>query len=186
MPVIPGHGLTPLFEDGVVAVYSVDKLMAEARKLASEYRKATGKPLSGVTPEIALHDVIRLMRLEPAAEAAAGWDATGTGAREGKRILVKGRAIFDETKGGQRIGQLKLDKDWDSVMLLLMDEQYEPCEIYEAERQDIIDALESAEGSNRARRGVMSVAKFRNIARLVWSREDGIIEDEIWDNMAGR
>lgn len=167
-----------------MSVYSVDKLIAEARRLAADYRRATGKPLAGVSSEICQYDAARLLDLEICNPPVGGYDAIGRGVREGKRIQIKGRAIFDERKSGYRIGQLKLDREWDSVMLVLMDENLEPFEIYEAERDDIVADLAQSK-SRRAARGVMSVARFKNIARLVWTRENGIEADEIWDNRSG-
>ena len=153
-----------------MAVYDVDKLMHEARKLAATYRRATGQAL-GISNEIATHDVIRLMKLVPAEPGAGGYDAIGTGTREGKYIQIKGRTIFNDAKSGQRVGQIKLEQEWDSVMLILMDEDYEAREIFEAEREDIVAATE--EGSEkRAKRGAMSVAKFKAIGTLVWSAEE--------------
>jgi hypothetical protein len=159
--------------------------MGEARRLAREYRLAMGKPLAGISAELAVHDAIRLMDLEAAPKDIGGYDAVGRGAREGKRIQIKGRAIFDESKGGQRIGQLKTEQDWDSVMLVLMDENYEPIEIHEAERDDVLDAVDKA-SSSRSKRGAVSVAKFKIIGKLVWTRENGVEDDEVWDNRAGR
>ena len=112
-----------------------------------------------------------------------GYDAIGQGSREGKKIQIKGRVIFDEDKAGQRIGQLKVEQEWDSVVLVLMDENFEPFEIYEAEREDIIEAQEASQ-SKRAKRGAMSVAKFKAISQLAWTREFGE-EDEVWDNQSG-
>lgn len=165
-----------------MAVYSVDKLIAEARRLATEFRRTTGKPLPGVSGEIAEHDAARLLNLELLKTRPGGFDAIGRGRRQGWRVQIKGRAIFDETRSGQRIGQLKMDQDWDSVMLVLMDDHYETFEIYEAEREEIEDAMAAAGSSSRRKRGAMSVARFRNIARLVWTREDGEISDELWSN----
>ena len=153
-----------------MAVYDVDKLMHEARKLAATYRRATGQAL-GISNEIATHDVIRLMKLVPAEPGAGGYDAIGTGTREGKYIQIKGRTIFNDAKSGQRIGQIKLEQEWDSVMLILMDEDYEARAIFEAEREAIVAATE--EGSEkRAKRGAMSVAKFKAIGTQVWSAEE--------------
>lgn len=166
-----------------MTLYQVDKLMSEARRIAAEYRKATGKVL-GISSEIARHDAARLLNLELTNDAQAGWDAIGHGAREGKRIQIKGRAIFDEQKGGQRIGQLKVEQSWDSIMVVMMDEEYEPTEIYEAERADATHALNEID-SKRAKSGAMSLAKFKIIGRLVWARGEGVVEDEIWDNQAG-
>lgn len=158
-----------------MAVYDVDKLMREARKLAADYRRATGQAL-GISNEIATHDVIRLMKLVPAEPGAGGYDAIGTGSREGKYIQIKGRTIFNDKKSGQRVGQIKVDQDWDSVMLILMNEDYEAQAIYEADRDVLVDAMEET-SEKRAKRGAMSVAKFKAIGTLVWSVDDASEED---------
>ena len=163
------------------AIYSVDKLITEARHLAAEYRRTTGQAL-GLTSEIARHDACQLLELEPVTDGTGGYDALGRGEREGARFQIKGRVIFDEAKKNQRIGQLKLEQEWDSVLLVIMDENYETDAIYEASRAAIAEALDEQPDSNRSRRGVMSVAKFRNIADEVWNRQQGAIHDEIWDN----
>lgn len=168
-----------------MAIYSVDKLIAEARRLAAEFRRTTGKPLPGVSGEIAEHDAARLLDLEICKERPGGYDAIGRGSRAGKRVQIKARVIFDEDKAGQRVGQLKLDQDWDSVMLVIMDQDYQPVEIFEADREEILDAMDEAGGSARKKRGAMSVARFKIIARLVWTREEGEIQDAIWDNQSG-
>lgn len=171
--------------DSPVALYNVDKLMDETRRLAVEYRKATGKSLGGVSGEIANYDAARLLDLELAGPNVGGYDAVGkSGARQGQRIQIKGRAIFDDGKSGQRIGQLKTGQDWDLVVLVLMDENLAPVEIYEAERELLENALEQSGGTSKNKRGAMSVAKFRIISRLVWSRDQGLIENEVWDNRA--
>jgi hypothetical protein len=165
-----------------VGVYSIDKLITEARKLASDYRRATGKPLAGVGVEIAEYDAARLLDLDLNVPPGSTYDALGRGLREGKRIIIKGRTIFDEEKKGQRIGQLKSDQDWDIAVLVLMDENHETYEIYEADREDLAEELDEAKQSKRAKRGAMSVAKFKNIAHIVWTREEGVIDSEIWNN----
>jgi hypothetical protein len=167
-----------------MSVYSVDKLISEARRLAADYRRVTGKPLAGVSGEIAQHDTARLMNLEICNPSPGGYDAIGHGSREGKRIQIKGRAIFDEGKSGQRIGQLKIEQQWDSIMLVVMDENLEPYEIYEAAREDILQALDDAPSNKRSKRGAMSVAKFKNTSRLVWTLRNGLEDDEVWDNQA--
>ena len=55
-----------------------------------------------------------------------------------------------------------------AIMLVLMDEDYEPFEIREASREVV---LASIAGKSLNRRGAMSVAQFRIIAELVWSRD---------------
>jgi len=164
-----------------LTVYAADKLIAQARVLAAEYRRTMGKPLPGISSEIAEHDAVKLLKLQPHTSGEGGFDAVDP-ARDGKRIQIKSRTIFDESKSGQRIGQMKLDRQWDSVLLVLMDEEYEPYEIYEAERQDILDFIDKS-SSSRAKRGAMSVARFKIISHLAWTRENGL-ESEVWDNQS--
>ncbi len=161
-----------------MGVYSTQKLVTEARRLAAEYRKATGKPL-GISGEIAEFDAAEALNLELCKNAVGGYDAIGTKEpRKDKRIQIKGRAIFDENKSGQRIGQLKLDQEWDSVVLVLMDENYEPVTIYEADRDVLIEAVEENKSSKRNKRGAMSLAKFKIISNIVWTPEEGLINDK--------
>lgn len=78
-------------------VFAVDKLISEARQLAAEYRRATGQPL-GISGEIAQHDACHLLDLEPTTNRSDGFDAIGRGTRQGQRIQIKGRVIFNEAK----------------------------------------------------------------------------------------
>jgi len=165
-----------------MGIYDVDKLMLQARKLAADYRRATGKPL-GISNEIAVHDVIRLMKLVPAEPGAGGYDAIGTGSREGRYIQIKGRTIFDDSKGGERIGQVKMDQEWDSIMLIIMDEDYEPSEIFEATREAIIEAMADI-SPKRAKKGALSVARFKAIGEIVWSSADAPRNSEAADQEA--
>lgn len=152
--------------------YSIDALIAQTRRLAAQFRAATGRPLP-VSAEIAQYDASRLLELDPVPCGTGGYDAIGRGARAGRRIQIKGRVVPTEGGAAHRIGQLKLDQAWDTLMLVLMDEQFEPCYIYEAERATIEAWLNGSQGRRRNKRGAMSVARFKNIARLAWSRECG-------------
>ena len=147
-----------------MSIYSTEKLITEARRLASEYRKALG-----ISGEIAEFDAAEKLNLELCQNRPGGYDAIGKGPREGKRIQIKGRAVFDELKSSQRIGQLKIEQEWDSIVLVIMDENYNPTEIYEADRAIVEQAIEESASSKRNKRGAMSLAKFKKIAELVWT-----------------
>ncbi len=165
----------------VLNIYAEEKLISQARQLAADYRRTMGKPLPGVSNEIALHDAMRLLRLVPAGADVGGYDAIDP-ERDNKRIQIKSRTIFDDNFGNQRIGQIKTEQQWDSVVLVLMDEDYEPFEIYEVDRDELLEYTDKS-SSNRAKRGVLSVSRFRIIGRLAWTRQDGL-ESEVWDNQA--
>ncbi|NKB37091.1 MAG: hypothetical protein GKR93_07935 [Gammaproteobacteria bacterium] len=155
-----------------MSVYSVDKLIGEARRLAREYRLATGKnlPISG---EIAVNDAIRLLEMRSADIDSPGFDAWLEKDDKQLRVQIKGRAIINNRKSGHRLGQLKIEQNWDAIVLVVMDENYESVEIYLASRDDI----ERTISESNSKRGSLSVSKFKNIGELLWSREE-----VSWDN----
>ena len=151
-----------------MSLYAVEKLMAEARRLAAEYRRATGKtlPISG---EIAINDAIRLLHLQPATDPTGGYDAVRE-LPDGQvqRIQIKARVVFEEIKSSHRVGELKLERDWEVAALVLLDQNYEPFAIYEASRESIEKALEDARPNKR---GSVTVPRFQRIGELAWSRD---------------
>jgi hypothetical protein len=155
-------------------------LIAETRRLAAEFRRSTGQSLP-VSGEIARHDAARLLDLDLCEPRTGGVDAIGKGDLAGQRFQIKSRVITQEKKSGSRIGQLNLNGDWDKVLLVIMDDEYEPCEIYCAGREDIAQAVDDSGSSTRTRRGALSVSKLRIISELVWTREHGR-EEELWTN----
>ncbi|MFQ5661249.1 MAG: hypothetical protein ACE5GZ_12560 [Gammaproteobacteria bacterium] len=161
-----------------MGIYSVDKLVAEARRLAREYREATGKTLP-ITAEIAINDAIRLLTLTPAGRDDRGFDATMLYRGDTLRVQIKGRVIFNERKSGYRLGQLKLEQSWQATLLVLMNSEFEPDEIYLAHRDAILNVLDKS----KSRRGAISVARFKAIGELVWSEANGLEDDGYWTNV---
>lgn len=161
-----------------LSIYSIDVLIAETRRLAAEFRRTTGQMLP-VSAEIARYDVAHHLKLTLNEQHIGGIDAVGTGEREGLKVQIKGRVILDEGKSGHRIGQINPDGNWDLIVLCLMDADFEPYEMYEASKQEILDSVADSK-SNSGKRGAMSVAKFKIIGTLVWTREDGE-EPGVWN-----
>lgn len=155
-----------------MSLYSLHKLINETRRLAAEFRRSTGTMLP-VSGEIARFDVCQHIGLSPCNDKHSDYDAIGQQDRAGQRIQIKSRVIGDRVKSGHRIGQLNPDGDWDTVIVSLMDDEFEPLEMYEATREDILDAV--AHHSNRKKRGAVSVAKLKIIGKLIWTRELGIV-----------
>lgn len=165
-----------------MGIYEVDTLIEQTRKLAVEYRRTTGQPLP-VTTEIANHDAVRLLHLQLIQPPPGGYDAIGTeGPRKGVRYQIKGRAIYDGKQGGQRIGQIKINQEWDAIILVLLDDELQPFEIYEASRAEVEDAISATSSSSRNNRGAMSVARFKMIARLIWDSSQEDSASELWEN----
>ncbi len=152
--------------------YSVNILMEQARTLAANYRKTTGKTLTGVSGELAVYDAIRLLKLQPV-EDNLPYEAIGSedaGDLENDRIQIKGRTLFSDSKGSPRIGQVKISEQWDSVILVLMNDDYQTFEIYGIDRLSLQENVASKD-SKRGKRGAMTVARFKKIATLIWSSQ---------------
>ncbi len=128
----------------------------------------TGKPL-GMTGEVAEFSAAQILGLELAEARQPGYDAIRK--EEGKvtRIQIKGRCIPANAKPGQRLGRIQLDKEWDTVLLVLMNEDLEVQSIYEATKSEIEKALRAPGSKARNERGALSVGKFKAIGREVWN-----------------
>lgn len=145
------------------------KILAEAKKLAQRYRALTGKPL-GITGEVAEYEAARLLGVELTPARQAGYDALEH--RDGRevRLQIKGRCILDWKKPGQRIGAIDITKEFDAVLLVLLDSDFEAAAIYEASRADVLAALAAPGSKARNERGALSVNKFKSIGQARWQR----------------
>ena len=159
-----------------MGIYSVSKLIAETRRIAKEYRLATGKTLP-VTPEIAINDAISILELSPNDENIPGYDATYEVAGESLKVQIKGRAIFNEKRQGHRLGQIKTEQEWDAIVLVIMNADFMPEEIYMAKRDEIMDVLEEKRKNNK--KGSMTIAQFKLISELLWTEQSGLEQNSI-------
>jgi hypothetical protein len=140
-------------------------LLHEAKRLALEYRQLTGKPL-GITGEVAEYEAARLLGIDLTPARHAGYDAVRPG--DGRRYQIKGRCILSTSKPGQRLGAIDITKEFDAVLLVLLDENFNATAIFEAERVAVIDALSKPGSRARNERNAMSVSLFKRIGRAVW------------------
>ena len=151
-----------------MSLYSIDKLIDETRRIAAEFKRTTGTMLP-VSGEIARYDVSRHLDLTLSNDHTCGYDAVGNKRREGLRVQIKSRVIGDGVKSGHRLGQLNPNGNWDIVIVSLMDNEFEPLEMYQLSRDEISNALT---GANKKHSSI-SVAKFKIIGDLVWTKEHG-------------
>ncbi len=144
------------------------EILRDAKKLAQEYRNLTGKPL-GITVEIAEYEAARLLGVE-LTPAQAGYDAIERKNGNTRHLQIKGRCLLPGCKPGQRLGKIDITKEWDAVLLVLLDENFEALKIYEAERAAVLEALAAPGSKARNERGTLAVSKFKSIATLRWKR----------------
>ena len=129
-----------------------------------DYYRLTGKPL-GITGEIGEYLAAKHLGLELADARTPGFDAYGPDKR---LVQVKSRAIPEEKRlTGQRLGSIRLEHEWDTVVLVLMNELFEPYAMYEAGREPIEAALTKPGSKARNERGALAITKFISIGKKV-------------------
>ncbi len=149
----------------------IGSVLKAAKRAAVAYYRLTGKPL-GITGEMGEYFAAKHLGLKLAEARTPGFDAYG---KDGRLVQIKSRSI-PRSKGkgkglsGQRTGSIQLNREWNSVVLVLMDEFFEPFAIYEADRKSIEKALVKPGSKARNERGALSVTKFISIAAEVWSK----------------
>jgi len=147
-------------------------ILREAKILARTYYKLTGKPL-GITGEVAEYEAARLLRVHLTQARQAGYDAVERRNGSTRRLQIKGRCLLPNCKPGQRLGSIDIKKDWDAVLMVLLDENFDATAIYEAKRKAVIAALTKPGSKARNERGALSVSKFRSIATARWRLDVG-------------
>jgi hypothetical protein len=144
-------------------------LVQQAKLLAKRYRELTGRPL-GIVGEIAECEAARLLGLELAPVRTAGYDAVRHlpgGAVH--RLQVKGR-VLHSTKLVGRLGKINICHEWDGVLLVLLDNNYNTTKIYEADQAPVVKAISEPGSKARNERGSLSISLFCSprLSRQVW------------------
>ncbi|MFY3776418.1 DUF6998 domain-containing protein [Marinobacter salsuginis] len=107
----------------------------------------------------------KLLDLKLAEARQAGYDAID---RAGRKVQIKGRCLPEKPGSGQRLGSIRLDHEWDSVLLVLLDDSYAVIEMWEADRQPIEAAIRAPGSKARNKRGALAVGQFKSIGTRVW------------------
>ena len=141
-------------------------ILGEIKRLAKKYMELTGKPL-GVTGEIAEYEAARILGLGLANARQDGYDAVS--AKWG-RVQIKGRCVKNNA-AGQKLGAIRPDKEWDHVLLVILDSSLEPTEILVAARAAILSELAKPGSKARNERGQLSFSVFRRISGPpIWAK----------------
>jgi hypothetical protein len=144
-------------------------ILRQAKALAKQYYLLTGRPL-GITGEVAEFEAARILGVKLSPVRQAGYDATRETINGVVRLQIKGRCYPADGKPGQRIGRIDLKKDWDAVLLVILDPDLEAREIWEAAREPIEQVLTRPGSISRNERGAMAVNQFKRIGKLRWKR----------------
>ena len=141
-------------------------ILGRAKQAAIDYYCLTDKPL-GITGEVGEYEAARLLGLTLADARTRGYDATDPA---GCRYQTKTRTLSQAGRQrSQQIGRIKVDNEWDVVLLVVLDEHFQPKEIWKAEREPVVAAPMKPGSKARNERGALSTSKFKQIGERVWS-----------------
>ncbi|MCA8932740.1 MAG: hypothetical protein KDA49_09760, partial [Rhodospirillaceae bacterium] len=108
--------------EATVDLRRVGELLEQARTLAIEYKQITKKPL-GIAGEYGEYVAAKLLNLRLLEARTAGHDAIDA---DGRKVQIKARVLNPGTpRNVQRMGRIRWLHEWDSVVLVLLDEAYE-------------------------------------------------------------
>jgi hypothetical protein len=105
--------------------------------LAREYYSLTGKPL-GVTGEVAEYEAARILGVELTQARQAGYDALERIDGSTKKLQIKGRCLQQNCKPGQRLGSIRTKHDWDAVLMVLVDHEFDALEIHGVPHKQVV------------------------------------------------
>jgi hypothetical protein len=66
------------------------------------------------------------------------------------------------------LGGIRQEKEFDAVLMVLLDADFNASEIWEAEREAVISALNVPGSKARNERGALTVSKFKAIGKRRW------------------
>lgn len=143
----------------------ISEILEQAKSLAIRYKNLTGKPL-GITGEIAEFSAAKELNLKLAKAREKGYDATNIVKKKEKKIQIKGRCIVNKSFKG-RLGSISLKSEWDSVLLVLFNNDYEIIGMYEAKRNAVVKAINKPGSKARNERGQLNIKDFIDISKKV-------------------
>jgi hypothetical protein len=85
-----------------------------------------------------------------------------------RKLQLKGGCLQSLSKPGQRLGRIDVRKDWDAILMVLLDANLEAVAMYEADRVAVLEALSAPGSRARNERGALGVNKLKAIGRLRW------------------
>lgn len=142
----------------------LSEIIRRAKEVARDYYALTGKPL-GITGEIGEYEAARLFDMELAEARMAGFDAIKP---DGTKVQIKTRYLSEEDENKRRVPAIKMDYDWDTAMLVLLNEDFEVRSIYEVTRDAFSKGISSSTDKTTLK-GAPNIRIFKQFSQKVWS-----------------
>jgi hypothetical protein len=157
-----------IFDFQTVSLAEIAPLIEQARRVAVQFYRLTGKPL-GITGEVGEYEAARLLNLSLLTARSKDFDAI---CPAGRRVQIKARMVRpDVSIGGQRVGRIKKTAVFDAVVLVLLDLDYQPWSIWQVPHSNVMEALNKPGSRSRNERGALGIGAFTRLGKEVWRRE---------------
>lgn len=147
------------------------EVLRDAKMLGRRYYELTGKPL-GITGEVAEYEAATKLKLQLHPARQAGYDATEVRQDGLVKIQIKGRCVSNPRKITGRLGAIDLRQAFDTVLLVLLDSDFNAFAMYEATRAKVEEALTRPGSRARNERGALAIKQFMAISTCRWSRNE--------------
>ncbi len=139
-----------------------------AKRAAAKYYVLNERPL-GITGEVAEFEAIRILKLQQCGPRQKGHDALMKTSRNIEKVQIKGKVIQTDKIVG-RMGSIRKNSDWDSVILVILNSDFEVQWIYKAGKKIIEETLNRPGSKARNDRRAMGLKKFTNIGERIWPK----------------
>lgn len=161
---------SPLATNSGPSQLEILQVLQEAKILARRYYDLTGKPL-GITGEVAEYEAATKLNLHLHPARQAGYDATEVRQDSIVKIQIKGRCVANPQKLSGRMGSIDLRQAFDTVLLVLLDSDFNAFAMYEASREKVEAAINLPGSRARNERGALGIKQFMAIGTARWVRE---------------
>lgn len=146
-------------------LHLIGELLAQAKVIAIKYYGLTSKSL-GITGEIGEYEAALKLGCTLQTARTPGHDIIDC---DNNRVQVKTRCIRD--KKSQRVPTIiksEEKKEWDYVVLVLLDPNYEVIEILRADKNTVEEHLSKPRPKGGKARRDMPISEFKIISTVVW------------------
>ena len=109
------------------------------------------------------YQAAKILGLELKPPRTKGFDATDS---DGKKYEIKARCV--RQSNSQQTSKIKIDAEWDYLLLILMNPDFEPLEIHQAKFMDVKRAICEPGSTARNKRQTLPISKVKSIGKRIW------------------
>lgn len=134
-------------------------------KSSLQFEALTGKQLNitGIVGEVL---VAKKYNLELVVnDINSGFDALDS---EGKKVQIKTRRVNSKKSNLLSKMSISNEANYNYTLLIILDKEYNPKEIYRAEKEQISSHFDRINAKRKVKRNTMSISQFKKFGKLIY------------------